>query len=300
MIKKAVIPAAGFGSRFLPATKVQPKEMLPIIDTPTIQFVIEETVKSGISQILVITGKGKQAIENHFDRSFELETELEKKNKQRQLKEIQDISNMAEIFYIRQKELNGLGDAIRYARNFVENEPFVVLLGDTIIKSKTPCVRQLIDVYNLHHTTMIGVEEVPEEKVSRYGIVQGERITESLYRISNLIEKPEPHKAPSRLAIGGRYILTPAIFEYLEHTKADKGGEIQLTNALRDMCKDEEILAFKFEGKRYDIGNKLDYLITEVEFAVDRQDIGYEFRKFLQDFVKTLDANVSGSEFVER
>lgn len=299
MIKKAVIPAAGFGSRFLPATKVQPKEMLPIIDTPTIQFVIEETVKSGISQILVITGKGKQAIENHFDRSFELEAELEKKNKHRQLKEIQDISNMAEIFYIRQKELNGLGDAIRYARNFVENEPFVVLLGDTIIKSKTPCVRQLIDVYNLHHTTMIGVEEVPEEKVSRYGIVQGERITESLYRISNLIEKPEPHKAPSRLAIGGRYILTPAIFEYLEHTKADKGGEIQLTNALRDMCKDEEILAFKFEGKRYDIGNKLDYLITEVEFAVDRQDIGYEFRKFLQDFVKTLDTPAARSELVE-
>lgn len=300
MIKKAVIPAAGFGSRFLPATKVQPKEMLPIIDTPTIQFVIEETVKSGISQILIITGKGKQAIENHFDRSFELEAELEKKNKQRQLKEIQDISNMAEIFYIRQKELNGLGDAIRYARNFVENEPFVVLLGDTIIKSKTPCVRQLIDVYNLHHTTMIGVEEVSEEKVGRYGIVQGERITESLYRISNLIEKPEPHKAPSRLAIGGRYILTPAIFEYLERTKADKGGEIQLTNALRDMCKDEEILAFKFEGKRYDIGNKLDYLITEVEFAVDRQDIGYEFRKFLQEFVKTLNRNAANSELVER
>ncbi|MDY0092577.1 MAG: UTP--glucose-1-phosphate uridylyltransferase GalU [Candidatus Vecturithrix sp.] len=299
MIKKAVIPAAGFGSRFLPATKVQPKEMLPIIDTPTIQFVIEETVKSGISQILVITGKGKQAIENHFDRSFELEAELEKKNKQRQLKEVQDISNMAEIFYIRQKELNGLGDAIRYARNFVENEPFVVLLGDTIIKSKTPCVRQLIDVYNLHHTTMVGVEEVPEEKVGRYGIVQGERITESLYRISNLIEKPEPHKAPSRLAIGGRYILTPAIFEYLERTKADKGGEIQLTDALRDMCQDEEILAFKFEGKRYDIGNKLDYLITEVEFAVDRQDIGYEFRKFLQGFVQTLDTNADRSELME-
>jgi UTP--glucose-1-phosphate uridylyltransferase len=288
MIKKAVIPAAGFGSRFLPATKVQPKEMLPIIDTPTIQYVIEETVKSGISQILVITGKGKQAIENHFDRSFELEAELEKKNKQRQLKEVQDISNMAEIFYIRQKELNGLGDAIRYARNFVGDEPFVVLLGDTIIKSKTPCVRQLIDVYNLHRTTMIGVEEVAEEKVGRYGIVQGERITESLYRVSNLIEKPDPHKSPSRLAIGGRYILTPSIFEYLERTKAGKGGEIQLTDALRDLCQHEETLAFTFEGKRYDIGNKLDYLITEVEFGVEREDLGYEFRKFLKDFVKTL------------
>ncbi len=299
MIKKAVIPAAGFGSRFLPATKVQPKEMLPIIDTPTIQFVIEETVKSGISQILVITGKGKQAIENHFDRSFELEAELEKKNKQRQLKEIQDISNMAEIFYIRQKELNGLGDAIRYARNFVENEPFVVLLGDTIIKSKTPCVRQLIDVYNLHHTTMVGVEEVPEEKVGRYGIVQGERITESLYRISNF-DRNRSHKACRASLSEAAYILTPAIFEYLERTRADKGGEIQLTNALRDMCKDEEILAFKFEGRVIiDIGNKLDYLITEVEFAVDRRDIGYEFRKFLQGFVKTLTQILTGLNLAE-
>ncbi len=288
MIRQAVIPAAGFGSRFLPATKAQPKEMLPIIDTPTIQYVIEETVKSGISQILVITGKGKQAIENHFDRSFELEADLARKNKQKQLKEVQAISTMAEIFYIRQKELNGLGDAIRYARNFVGDEPFVVLLGDTIVRSKTPCVRQLIDVYNTYQTTLIGVEEVPENKVDRYGIIQGEQISESVFRVSNLIEKPDPKKAPSRLAIGGRYILTPKIFEYLERTKAGKGGEIQLTDALRDMCRHEETLAFKFEGKRYDIGNKLDYLITEVEFGVDREDLGYEFRQFLKEFVKTL------------
>ncbi len=289
MIKKAVIPAAGFGSRFLPATKAQPKEMLPIIDTPTIQYVIEETVKSGISQILLITGKGKQAIENHFDRSFELEAELARKNKQKQLREVQAISTMAEIFYIRQKELNGLGDAILYARNFVGDEPFVVLLGDTIVKSNTPCVRQLIDVYNQHQTPLIGVEEVLEDKVERYGIIEGTRVSDSVFRVSNLIEKPEPKHAPSCLAVGGRYILTPKIFEYLEHTKAGKGGEIQLTDALRDMCKHEEILAFKFEGKRYDIGNKLDYLITEVEFGVGREDLGYEFRQFLKEFVKTLE-----------
>ncbi len=288
MIKKAVIPAAGFGSRFLPATKAQPKEMLPIIDTPTIQYVVEETVQSGISQILLITGKGKQAIENHFDRSFELEEDLARKNKQKQLKEVQALSTMAEIFYIRQQELNGLGDAIRYARNFVDHEPFIVLLGDTIIKSKTPCVRQLIDIYNQYQTTLIGVEEVPQNKVSRYGIIEGKQIAESVYRVSNLIEKPELKEAPSRLAIGGRYILTAKIFEYLDRTKPGKGGEIQLTDALRDMCHHEEILAFKFEGKRYDIGNKLDYLITSVEFGVDREDLGYEFRQFLKEFVKTL------------
>jgi len=289
MIRKAVIPAAGFGSRFLPATKAQPKEMLPIIDTPTIQYVIDETVQSGISQILIITGKGKQAIENHFDRSFELEADLARKQKHKQLKEIQALSSMAEIFYIRQKELNGLGDAIRYARNFVDDEPFVVLLGDTIVKSKTPCVRQLIDVYSRYQRPLIGVEEVPANKVDRYGIVAAEHMADSVYRVSNLIEKPELRKAPSQLAVGGRYILSPKIFEYLDRTQPGKGGEIQLTDALRDMCRNEEILAFKFEGKRYDIGNKLDYLITEVEFAVEREDLGYEFRQFLKSFAKTLD-----------
>jgi UTP--glucose-1-phosphate uridylyltransferase len=290
MIRKAVIPAAGFGSRFLPATKAQPKEMLPIIDTPTIQYVIDETVQSGISQILIITGKGKQAIENHFDRSFELEAELARKHKQKQLQEVRALSSMAEIFYIRQKELNGLGDAIRYARNFVDDEPFIVLLGDTVVKSKTPCVRQLIDVYNRYQRPLIGVEEVPHNKVDRYGIVAADHIADSVYRVSNLIEKPEPQRAPSRLAVGGRYILSSKIFDYLDRTQPGKGGEIQLTDALRDMCQQEEILAFKFEGKRYDIGNKLDYLITEVEFAVEREDLGYEFRQFLKSFVNTLDA----------
>lgn len=289
MIRKAIIPAAGYGSRFLPATKAQPKEMLPIIDTPTIQYVIEETVKSGISEILVITGKGKQAIENHFDQSFELEKELEKKKKYKQLKEIQDIANMAQIYYIRQKEMKGLGDALRYARNFVGNEPFVVLLGDTIVRGKTPCVRQLIDVYTQYRAPIIGVEEVPENKVDRYGIVDGKLINGSIYKVSDLVEKPAVNEAPSRLAIGGRYVLTSEIFEFLDKTEPGKGGEIQLTDALKAMAVEKEMLACKFEGKRYDIGNKLDYLKTEIEFAVERDDIGYEFQQFLKGFVADLE-----------
>lgn len=289
MIKKAVIPAAGFGSRFLPATKAQPKEMLPIIDTPTIQFVVEETVLSGITQILIITGKGKQAIENHFDRSFELEADLIKKNKNKQLGEVLELSNMAEIYYIRQKELNGLGDALRYARNFVGNEPFIVLLGDTIIKSQTPCVRQLVDAFNQYHRNIIAVEEVPADKIDRYGIVEGKSIAENVYRLSNLIEKPSPKETSSRLAIGGRYVLTSAIFDYLDKTEIGKSGEIQLTDALLQMAKEDELLALKFEGKRYDIGNKLDYLTTMIEFAVERPDFGLAFKDFLKNFVKQID-----------
>lgn len=288
MIKKAVIPAAGFGSRFLPATKAQPKEMLPIIDTPTIQFVVEETVLSGITQILIITGKGKQAIENHFDRSFELEADLNKKNKQKQLGEVLELSNMAEIYYIRQKELNGLGDALRYARNFVGAEPFIVLLGDTIIRSQTPCVRQLVDAYNQYHRNIIAVEEVPAEKVDRYGIVEGDSIAENIFRLTNLIEKPSAKDTKSRLAIGGRYVLTPAIFDYLDKTEIGKSGEIQLTDALLQMAREEELLALKFEGKRYDIGNKLDYLTTMIELAVEREDFGLEFKDFLKNFVKQM------------
>lgn len=282
MIRKAVIPAAGFGSRFLPATKAQPKEMLPIIDTPTIQYVVEETVLSGISQILIITGKGKQAIENHFDRSFELEADLNRKKKQKQLEEVLHLSNMAEIYYIRQKELNGLGDALRYARNFVGSEPFVVLLGDTIIRSKTPCVRQLVDVYNQHHCNIIAVEEVPQEKVARYGIVEGQQIGQNLHRLSRLLEKPSIGETSSRLAIGGRYVLTPTIFSYLDKTPFGRSGELQLTDALQALAKEHDLLAFRFEGKRYDIGNKLDYLITMIEFGIEREDIGLEFRNYLK------------------
>ena len=288
MIKKAVIPAAGFGSRFLPATKAQPKEMLPLIDTPTIQYVIEETVQSGIEQILLITGKGKQAIVNHFDRSFELEADLSRKNKTAQLKQVQDISAMAEIFYIHQKELNGLGDAVRYARNFVGNEPFVVLLGDTVIRSQTPCVRQLIDCYSQHRLPVIGVEEVPLDKVDRYGIIAGTPMNERTYTVNDLIEKPTAAQAPSRLAVGGRYILTPQIFEYIDKLHPTRDGEIQLTDALREYCQEHELLAYHFTGKRYDIGNKLDYLIAEVEFGVDREDFGFDFRNFLKDFASRL------------
>ena len=288
MIKKAVIPAAGFGSRFLPATKAQPKEMLPIIDKPTIQYVIEEAAQSGIEQILIITGKGKQSIENHFDRSFELEHELIRTGKKKQYDEILEISNMAEIFYTRQKELNGLGDAIRYAKHFVNDEPFVVMLGDTIIKSKTPCARQLIDVYSKYQKTIVGVEKVLPENVSLYGIIDPVHLAENVYEIKGLIEKPERDVAPSNLAIAGRYILTPDIFDYLEKTPPSKNNEIQLTDALELLKADQGILAALFDGKRYDIGNKLGYLKTEIEYAIDREDFGFEFREYLKEFVKSL------------
>ncbi len=286
MIRKAVIPAAGFGSRFLPATKAQPKEMLPIIDKPTIQYVVEEAAASGIEQILIITGKGKQSIENHFDRNFELEEELERTGKKKQLNEILELSNMVEIFYTRQKELNGLGDAIRYAKHFVNDEPFVVMLGDTIIRSKTPCTRQLIDAYAKYEKNAIGVEEVAPENASRYGIINPEKMEGNIYNVLGLIEKPEV--PPSNLAIAGRYILTPEIFSYLEKTKPSKNNEIQLTDAIEMLRKDLGVIAVHFEGKRYDIGNKLSYLKTEIEYAVDREDFGYEFREYLKDFVKTL------------
>jgi len=288
MIKKAVIPAAGFGSRFLPATKAQPKEMLPIIDKPTIQYVVEEAAQAGIEQILIITGKGKQSIENHFDRSFELEHELLRTGKKKQYDEMLAISNMAEIFYIRQKELNGLGDALRYAKNFVNNEPFVVLLGDTIIKSKTPCTRQLIDIYAKYKKNVIGVEKVPNELVSLYGIIKPQLIEENIYQIDGLVEKPSKESAPSNLAIAGRYILTPEIFDYLDRIKPGKNNEIQLTDALELLRPVLGLIAANFEGHRYDIGNKLGYLITEIEYAIDREDFGFEFKEYLKEFVKTL------------
>ena len=288
MIRKAVIPAAGFGSRFLPATKAQPKEMLPIIDKPTIQYVIEEAAASGIEQILIITGKGKQSIENHFDRSFELEHELLRTGKKKQYEEILALSDMAEIFYIRQKELNGLGDAIRYAKHFVNDEPFVVMLGDTIIKSKTPCSRQLIDVYSKYKKTIIGVEKVPAENVSLYGIIDPVHLADNIYDIKGMVEKPSKDAAPSDMAIAGRYILTPDIFDYLEKTPPSKNNEIQLTDALEMLRADKGMLAAHFEGRRYDIGNKLGYLKTEIEYAVDRSDFGFEFREYLKEFVKTL------------
>ncbi len=288
MVRKAVIPAAGLGTRFLPATKAQPKEMLPIIDMPTIQYVVQEAVDSGIDDILIISGKGKRAIEDHFDRNFELEARLGNNNDQALYNEIRHIADMANIHFIRQKELNGLGDAIYQARLHTGNEPFAVLLGDTIVDSVIPVTQQLIDVYNQYRATIIAVEHVPAEKVSRYGIIGGKMISDSIWEVTELVEKPEPERSPSNLAIAGRYILTPEIYKAIEQTPPGKNNEIQLTDAMRLMLRRESIYANVIEGKRYDIGNKLDYLKTTVEFALKRKEFAAEFRKFLMEVVKCM------------
>lgn len=291
MIKKAVIPAAGLGIRFLPATKAQPKEMLPIIDTPTIQYVVEEAIDSGIDDILIISGKGKRAIEDHFDRNFELETQLENKEDRDLYNEMRRISEMANIHFIRQKELKGLGDAIYYARLHTGDEPFAVLLGDTIINSVIPVTQQLIDIYEQYRHTIIGVEVVPKEKVSRYGIIGGEKISDSIYEVSDLIEKPSVEKSPSDLAIAGRYILTPEIFAAIEKTPKGKNNEIQLTDAMRILLRRESIFSYTIEGKRYDIGNKMDYLKTTVEFALKRKEFDVPFLHFLKEIVGAFSEN---------
>ena len=288
MIKKAVIPAAGFGTRFLPATKAQPKEMLPIVDTPTVQFVVEEAVRSGIGDILIVTGRGKTAIENHFDRTYELEEDLQKRGKLKQLKEVKELAELANIHYIRQKELKGLGNAIGCARDHVGGEYFVVLLGDTIVDSDVPCTRQLIDVHSRVKAGVIGVERVPKEKVSRYGIVAGDEIEPGLYRVTDLIEKPPEEKAPADLAIGGRYILPPEVFDAIDRTPPGHGGEIQITDAIRLLLDAAPFYAYVFDGARHDIGNRLDYLRTTIEFACRRTDIGAELKEFLKGFVRDL------------
>jgi len=288
MIKKAVIPAAGFGTRFLPATKAQPKEMLPIIDTPVIQYVIQECVDSGIEDILIISGKGKRSIEDHFDRNFELEERIKEKEDEFLYNQMRHIEDMANIHYVRQKELNGLGDAIYHARHHCGNEPFAVLLGDTILDSVIPVTQQLIDIYEQYGQTVIAVEEVPKDKVNRYGIVGGKKISERILQLNEMIEKPEISKAPSNLAIAGRYILTPEIFSALEKTARGKGNEIQLTDALRILLKQEDIVAYTIEGKRYDIGNKLDFLKTTVEFALRREEFAKPFADFLKEIVKNI------------
>lgn len=285
MIRKAVIPAAGLGTRFLPATKAQPKEMLPIIDTPTIQYVVQEAVDSGIDDILIISGKGKRAIEDHFDRNPELESRLEEKNDESFYNEIRRISDMANIHFIRQKETNGLGDAVCYARQHVGNEPFAVLLGDTIIDSVIPVTQQLIDTYEQYRCTVIAVEEVDMDKVSRYGIAGGRKLSEKLMEIEQLVEKPKPEESPSNLAIAGRYILTPEIFRALENTPKGKSNEIQLTDALQLLMRREMIMANTIEGKRYDIGNKLDFLKTTVEFALKRKEFAGPFLEYLKEIV---------------
>mgnify|MGYP001791189252 CR=1 FL=1 len=286
MDRKAIIPAAGLGTRFLPATKAQPKGMLPIIDTPTIQYVVQEAVDSGIDDILIISGKGKRTIEDHFDRNFELESRLAKKEDESFYNEVMRIADMANIHYIRQKEVNGLGDAIYHARQHVGNEPFAVLLGDTVVSSVIPVTQQLIDTYEQYRCSIIAVEEVPRDKVSRYGIAGGKNISERLVEVQSLIEKPSPKQAPSNLAIAGRYILTPEIFRSIENTPKGKGNEVQLTDALHLLMKREMLISNTIEGKRYDIGNKLDFLKTTVEFALRRKEFSVDFLTYLREVLK--------------
>lgn len=288
MIKKAVIPAAGLGTRFLPATKAQPKEMLPIIDTPTIQYVVQEAVDSGIEDILIISGKGKRAIEDHFDRNPELEALLAEKREEAMLNEIRHISDMAQIHFIRQKEMNGLGDAIRYARCHVGNEPFAVLLGDTIIDTVIPATQQLIDIFEQYRSSVVSVETVPEDKVSRYGIIGGKKLSERLWQINQMVEKPEVGKSPSNLAFAGRYILTPGIFDALDATVPGKNNEIQLTDAMTILLKRESFYANLTVGTRFDVGNKMDYLKTIVHYGLKRKEFSEDFREFLKETVAQL------------
>ena len=272
-VKKAIIPAAGLGTRFLPATKAQPKEMLPIVDKPTIQYIIEEAVASGIEQILIITGRNKRAIEDHFDKSVELEKELESQSKDELLKMVRDISNMADIYYIRQKEPKGLGHAINCARTFVGNEPFAVMLGDDVVDSEVPCLKQLIDCFDEYKTTILGVQQVPHIEVCKYGIVKGMNIEERVYKVKDLVEKPKIEEAPSDIAILGRYIITPQIFDILDNTIPGKGGEIQLTDALKTLITQEAMYAYNFEGRRYDVGDRLGFLEATIEFALKREEL---------------------------
>ncbi|ACD52625.1 UTP--glucose-1-phosphate uridylyltransferase GalU [Clostridium botulinum] len=281
-VKKAIIPAAGLGTRFLPATKAQPKEMLPIVDKPTIQYIIEEAVASGIEEILIITGRNKKCIEDHFDKSIELEFELEKSGKEELLELVRNISDMVDIHYIRQKEPKGLGHAIHCAKTFVGNEPFAVLLGDDVVDSETPCLKQLIDCFSEYNTTILGVQTVAEENVSKYGIVDGLHIEDRVYKVKDLVEKPSVEEAPSNVAILGRYIITPEIFNILENTKPGKGGEIQLTDALKTLISKEAMYAYNFEGRRYDVGDKLGFLQATVEFALKREELREPFIEYLK------------------
>lgn len=284
-IRKAIIPAAGLGVRFLPATKAQPKEMLPIVDKPTIQFIIEEAVASGIEDILIITGRNKRAIEDHFDRSLELEIQLAQKGKDDLLKMVQDIGGMVDIHYVRQKEPLGLGHAIYCARKFIGNEPFAVLLGDDVVRSQTPCLKQLIDVYDRYGYSVLAVQRVPREDTNKYGIIDGEPVEQGIYRINHMVEKPPVAEAPSDLAVMGRYIISPRIFDFLEKTQPGAGGEIQLTDALRELSSHEAIYGLAFEGRRYDVGDKLGYLKATVEFALEREDLAPQFRQYLKQLI---------------
>ena len=301
MIRKAIIPAAGLGTRFLPATKAQPKEMLPIVDKPAIQYIVEEAIASGVEDIIIVTGKHKRAIEDHFDKSFELEHLLEDTGKRELLDMVQSISNLADIHYIRQKEPLGLGHAIWCARKFIGNEPFAVLLGDDLIQSETPALKSMIELYEKHRTSVIGALEVPMDEVDRYGIISpaatsadskaiGDGSTGGALKIQDLVEKPQPDKAPSNLAVIGRYIIEPEVFAILEHSKPGKGGEIQLTDALRVINQQKQMIAYRLQGERYDIGDKFGYMKATVDFALHRPDLGDKVRDYLRALVRSWDA----------
>ena len=286
-IRKAIIPAAGLGTRFLPATKAQPKEMLPIVDKPTIQYIIEEAVASGIEEILIITGRNKKCIEDHFDKSTELEMELEKNNKNDLLELVRNISDMVDIHYIRQKDPRGLGHAIRCAKTFVGNEPFAILLGDDVVYNpEKPCLKQLIKCYNEYKTTILGVQSVPESDVYKYGIVDGIVVEDKVCKVKGLVEKPSVEDAPSNTAILGRYIVTPRIFDILDNTRPGKGNEIQLTDALLTLIKEEAMYAYNFEGRRYDLGDKLGFLQATVEYALRKPELKDDFIKYLKTIVE--------------
>ena len=281
-VKKAVFPAAGLGTRFLPATKAQPKEMLPLVDTPTIQYVVEEAVASGLAEIILVTGRNKRAIEDHFDAAFELEYYLQDRGKLEELAQIKTISELASVSYVRQKEPLGLGHAILCARPLVGDEPFGVFLGDDIIVSRVPCMRQLLDVFERHGGPVLAVMRIPRDEIGRYGVIAPRHLGGNVYEVMDLVEKPNPTDAPSDLAIIGRYVLPPEIFEILAGTGADARGEIQLTDALRMLRARRPIYAVEFEGRRYDTGDKLGYLKATVEFALARPDLADDFRTYLK------------------
>jgi UTP--glucose-1-phosphate uridylyltransferase len=281
-VRKGVFPAAGLGTRFLPATKAQPKEMLPLVDKPTIQYVVEEAVASGLHEIVLVTGRNKRAIEDHFDAAFELEYYLQDRGKTEELNQIKTISELASVSYVRQKEPLGLGHAILCARPLVGDEPFGVFLGDDIIVAKTPCMRQLLDVYARHAGPVVAVMRIPGEDIGRYGVIEAKALGGNVYEVLDMVEKPAPKDAPSDLAIIGRYVLTPDLFPILAETPPDSRGEIQLTNGLRTLRQRRPIYAVEFEGRRYDTGDKLGFLKATVDFALARPDLGDEFRAYLK------------------
>ncbi len=296
-VRKAIIPAAGLGTRFLPATKAMPKEMLPIVDKPTIQYIVEEAVKSGIEDIIIVTGKGKRAIEDHFDNAFELEQNLIEKEKFDLLEKVQASSKMVDIHYIRQKEPKGLGHAVWCARKFIGDEPFAVLLGDDIVQAETPCLQQLISQYNNTLSSVIGVQTVPDDQTHRYGVIDPLSSTNGLYQVNRFVEKPKQGTAPSNLAIIGRYVLTPEIFMFLENQDIGAGGEIQLTDAIQKLNEIQRVFAYQFEGKRYDVGEKLGFIETTIEFALQKEEIRADLINYM---TKAIQEYQIQNETVER